>query len=454
MKTAREQRGELRHNHLITRFLKYKDGCKSISYHLYVKSFSCYLPIFKWAFLPSIAMIRISTATISFSLLSLLFLATAEYYDINQDCIVAALPAWKLVNSGSFILDEFSHYPGIAPARYGNMSIVAPMLQLFSVPFYLIFPSEHPTAFPSTLAAVFATTLSLIIFYNMLSAQVAKRTALAACLVLALCTPVWGVAAKQLWSHPVNILWIAAALNLLSRDRKFGAGICFALLVLTRQITVLIPVVIVAFMVLSRRDLKEQLRIILPVTAAIALLMVYNLTVWTGVAVQPTGFPSSDLAATIAGGYQPMLSNLSSLSIQLYLRRTFELFFSPDIGIFIWSPFIFILTLGLIPAWKESSFLFRASFVSAIFYLLAHITLNRTSGGMVFNYRYPLESLILATPLLVNSYIFWVNKNGLRRKIFFLSVIVSLLIQACYAVNYYCVKDEHSPEGKVSCYMF
>lgn len=399
-------------------------------------------------------MIRTSSATLLFLLLTLLFLATAEYYQINQDCIVAALPAWKLVNHGSLILNEFSHYPAIAPARYGHMSIVAPVLQLFSVPFYLIFPSEHPTVFPSTLAAVFATTLGLIIFYNMLSTQIAKGTALDACFILALCTPVWGVAAKQLWSHSVNILWIAAALNLLSRDKKFGAGICFALLVLTRQITVLIPVVIVAFMLLSRRDFKGQLKVILPVTAAIALLMVYNLTVWTGVAVQPTGFPSSDLAATIAGGYQPILGNLGSLSFPLYLRRTFELFFSPDIGIFIWSPFIFILTLGLIPAWKESSYLFRASFVSAIFYLLAHMALNRTSGGMVFNYRYPLESLILAAPLFVNSYIFWINKNGLRRKIFFLSVTVSLLIQACYAVNYYCVKDEHSPEGKVSCYMF
>lgn len=402
-------------------------------------------------------MIRTTSVTLSFLLLTLLFLATAEYYQINQDCIVAALPAWKLVNQGSLILSEFSHYPAIAQARYGHMSIVAPALQLFSVPFYLLFPSTNPTAFPSTLAAIFSTTLGLIILYNFLQSQTDSKTALAACLTLALCTPVWGVAAKQLWSHSVNILWIAAALNFLSKNHRFSAGICFALLVLTRQITVLIPVAMVAFLLLSKRNFREQLKVILPVFIATALLIFYNFIFWRvsdqAQNIAPTTSSMPTLTATIAGGYKVIFLNLSSLSIPLYFKRIFELFFSPDIGIFIWSPFIFILTLGIIPAWNNSSHLVRAAAISALFYLLVHITFNRTSGGMVFNYRYPIESLILLTPIFINSFTFWVNRNSPRRKIFLLSVIISFLIQACYAINHYCVKDDFSPEGQVSCYM-
>lgn len=66
--------------------------------------------------------------------------------------------------------------------------------------------------------------------------------------------------------------------------------------------------------------------------------------------------------------------------------------------------------------------------------MLVHLWLNRQSGGLAHNYRYPLAMLTLAAPLLLLAYREWVARSGSRVKRYFATaVVLSVTIQAAEA---------------------
>ncbi|MDH3539542.1 MAG: hypothetical protein OEP52_06080, partial [Acidimicrobiia bacterium] len=59
-----------------------------------------------------------------------------------------------------------------------------------------------------------------------------------------------------------------------------------------------------------------------------------------------------------------------------------------------------------------------------------HLRLNRYWGGYSFNYRYPLEPLTVAAPLLYLSWQAWFDvASALWKRMFWYSVILSVFAQ-------------------------
>ena len=64
------------------------------------------------------------------------------------------------------------------------------------------------------------------------------------------------------------------------------------------------------------------------------------------------------------------------------------------------SPFLNFTIPGLRAARRKAQLWVQASAVSRVAYMLNHLRLNRFWRGLAFNYRYPLEMLIVVAPLL------------------------------------------------------
>ncbi len=71
-------------------------------------------------------------------------------------------------------------------------------------------------------------------------------------------------------------------------------------------------------------------------------------------------------------------------------------------------------------------------------HLLVRLKANRYSGGSGFwGYRYPLEALAAAAPLLLLAYTEWVQRQSkLIRKVFRWLVLASILLTATGALVY------------------
>ena len=88
--------------------------------------------------------------------------------------------------------------------------------------------------------------------------------------------------------------------------------------------------------------------------------------------------------------------------------------------------------------WRSTPLWTRAAALSALLYLLVHARMNRASGGLPFNYRYPLEPLVLATPLLSVAIDRWRQSSERRQLLVFAAVAAGFVLQALYAFTLVC----------------
>jgi hypothetical protein len=77
-----------------------------------------------------------------------------------------------------------------------------------------------------------------------------------------------------------------------------------------------------------------------------------------------------------------------------------------------------------------------------------HARLNRASGGLAFNYRYPLEPLVMMAPLLALGAVAWVRRGATTRLLVFAGAAVSVFLQALYVFTLTC---EPAGPGQLLC---
>ena len=99
-------------------------------------------------------------------------------------------------------------------------------------------------------------------------------------------------------------------------------------------------------------------------------------------------------------------------------------------GLFVWSPFVLILLLGVRTGWRAAPSWARGAAVGGLIYFLIQMKANRYSGGGGFTgYRYPLEPLMAAAPLLVYVFREWVTVNRLRQRVFVFTALSAVALQ-------------------------
>lgn len=312
-----------------------------------------------------------------------------------------------------------SHYPPgaalhVAPLYAVWQSDAVVITRLVSGEYRLIHgPPIAPAAIVSALIAAIAMGLVAVASNRL----VASRLAVAVGLAFGLGTGTWAVASFQLWQHGPAMMWIAAG-TVMSINRPLGSGAAFAVSAIVRPHTAVIGFGIAAARWIHDRKIWPAALIAGGALGGLVALVMYNKAVYGG--------------ASINGGYGDVfLTRLLSVdNFGWYARNLIGALVDPVRGLFVYSPFLLLLIPGLRSAWRESPWWPKGAALGGVVYFLVQFKANRFSGGLgFFSYRYPLEFLAAAAPLLALSYATWLQHRGTVRRVFFILLGYSILMQ-------------------------
>ena len=397
----------------------------------------------------------VSDLRLFLSVTTLIFLAvfaTADRslpYDI--DPFMNAASAESLASTGSPILtglDAFADpdargvFGWVVSSQRGPVSQYPPGTALFATPFYLLdrgtqpammsatndpdappLEIEVPALWPASLAGSVAVALA----GGFTSLAVRRATdswafGAGAAILLAAGTGLWLNGGYQLWQHGVSCMWIAIALWLVADERWTASGLAMGFAILTRP-----PVAIVSAFVgvgasLRRRSIRPALLHGIAALAGLAALLAYNHWLFGEL--------------TISGGYSTAFTdNFVQNGIGWYAGNILGGLFSPQRGIFVWSPSVLVALFGVRAAWKQSPSWASAAALGGLVLLLIQFRANRYSGGSgFFSYRYPLETLTAATPLLAVS-VQRLVRTQLGRRAFAFTAIASIGLHAAALID-------------------
>ncbi len=387
-----------------------------------------------------------------FTPLLALYLATTMWSPPNHiDPFTNRVTAWSLGTQGTFILDDFVHLTEpdflgniawIVPAGESAASQYPPGTALLAAPLYAVWPQNAdleslsglnrpdvapvellippiaPAAITASLAVAAAIGLLGVAFRRLDSTS---GFALAGAYVAGLGTSAWSVAADRLWQHGPAMLWIALAL-VLARRRVLASGFAFGAAVLTRPPTAVIAAATGLYRGWKERSIRPVVLTGVGALVGVGLFLAYNQAVFGSLSIS-AGYGTTFQDRALDG-------DLAS-----YAKNVFLGVFSASRGFLIWSPFLLVLIPGLPAAWKAAPSWVRGSAIGGLLYLLIQYKANRFSGGSGFySYRYPLEMLTAAAPLLYLSFKEWVEPRPRPLRIFLALAIASVVIHGVGAV--------------------
>lgn len=351
---------------------------------------------------------------------------------VNIDANVAAIPAWHLVQHGTVDLSDSDVGDGIrfiGPGAKGRVLSNRPLLlSLLAVPAYVVANDDEYSVDPSSITALLVTVAAMALMYSVLRRVVDHRWSLLATLALALATATWPISAGELWPHGAGQLVVALALLTASSGRHWLTGLAWALGLLVRPVTMIIPGAL-ALQRFFARGWRSTLAIGAPVAAALALLVIYN--AWM--------FGSPNVNGGYGSGYG---ERAVSQSLSGYFATLGDMFASPENGLFVWSPICLFAVVGLPRAWSSIPRWSQEAAVAGLIYLIVHARLNRASGGLLLDYRYPIEAVTLAAPALAIGAKHLVSQGRPWRTALLTSLGVSMLLQGLMATSYSC---DHTP---------
>lgn len=390
-----------------------------------------------------------------FTPLLALYLATTMWSPPNHiDPFTNRVTAWSLGTQGTFILDDHVHLTD--PDFYGNLAWIVPTDEdgdraasqyppgaaLLAAPLYAVWPDDArlqslsglnrpdvapvellippiaPAAITASLAVAVAIGLLGLAFRRLTDAP---GVALAAAYVAGLGTSAWSVAADRLWQHGPAMLWIALALVLTTRH-VVGSGFAWGAAILTRPPIAVIAAATGIYRAWRERSIRPAILTGIGAAVGLGLFLVYNQFIFGSLSIS-AGYGSSFQDRALDG-------DLTSYGRNIFLGA-----FSASRGFLVWSPFLLVLLPGVRAAWKVAPAWVRGSAIGGLLYLLIQYKANRFSGGSGFySYRYPLEALTAAAPLLFLSFKEWVTPRPRMRRIFLALVTASIVIHGVGAV--------------------
>lgn len=279
-----------------------------------------------------------------------------------------------------------------------------------------------PAFGPAAVAAAVSVTVAMLFLGLTLRSIMSARDAVVATSVAALGTGAWSVAADKLWQHGPAMMCISVGTFLTSRNRFWGAGLAFAGALLVRPHTAIIAAALGLTVAVRRRSIVPALQ--LGSTAAIGLagLIAYNDWVF--------GEPS------ISGGYGSTFGDRVAGSDPIaWLGRVIAAFVDPSVGMVWTSSFLVVCLLGVRHVRRDAPDWAVGAAIGGALYLLVQLKANRVSGGFgFFSYRYPLEALMAAAPILASAAIAWVRAQPSRHRILTLLCGASIIIHGYGAV--------------------
>jgi hypothetical protein len=386
------------------------------------------------------------------------YLATASWgLPEHIDPLTNAITAWSLGTRGTPAVPEYAPisrpgFDGISlwfmDGRSGPTSVFPPGAALVAAPLYAMFAREAetttleghsdlgvvrvsgpvPSLAPSAVVGSFSTALAmgaLALVFMKLSGS--GSIAVFAGMVAGLATGAWSVAANALWQHGPAMAAIALGLWLVANQRWRAAGWAFGAALVIRPLTGVIVLVLAIGAALGERSARRVtnhrplLHVVPGLAAGLAFLLLYNL--WAFGSVTPTGAADGPGALWFLVPAPPWWKNVA-LAL-----------FSWDRGLFIWSPVIAVTLVGVGSAWRSATSWGQASACGGVLYLGLTYAVSHYSGGDGFYfYRFPLEALVAAAPLLVLAGMHVAQRGIVASVTLLLSFIASTSVHAMAAV--------------------
>ncbi len=352
-----------------------------------------------------------------------------EMSEVNVDAVATALPAWSLTQRGTLALPEGAAVnPWVIETPNGYFSNRPPGTWLVALPAYLLFGSPVFSTVPSTATAVVVTAAALVLLFMVLRQLIPVTGALSATVAFAFGTSTWGISAAELWPHGPGQMLVAAALLALAAGRPIAGGTYLGLGIITRPVAALFAAVAGLGMTIRRRTVEWRWMLSVGGLSMVALLglMLYNQAV----------FGSFGVSGGYGDGFE---EQLTGMPWGMYLANLSEMFLGPRNGILFWSPMVVVGVIGAALNWQRIPRWAKVAALGGLVYLLVHARLNRASGGLAFNYRYPLEPLMLAAPMLAAGALHWVKGHSIRSNVLLATVLLSCAMQVLYVFTLDCV---------------
>jgi hypothetical protein len=336
---------------------------------------------------------------------------------LNRDIESTSIPAWHFVETGSWDLTPFESVDGwfvetqsgLRSNRTPGIIAVAVLGYALTAPFTKGFDE-----WPSTLVAAVTSWLAVLVVAAT-AERLKKGTWLAAVVLFGLGTATWGVSAMHLWPHGPAQLAIALAVWFLVQEKETHAGLAFAVAILIRPPVAAIAVGVAIVKAVSQRTWRPVLTLAAPAAAACALYLTYTRIIFGS---------SSPLASYDAvGGLE---GNEGLLD---WVGNVASAFVGPSNGVLVWSIWIVLCLV----AWRSMrehvpTWLFVTPLLAAL-YVILHSSLEIASGALPYNYRYQLEAVTVAAPLLIAGLPGHESSRG-RQVIIAIAVASSVFLQA------------------------
>jgi len=396
------------------------------------------------------------TALLVAGILLPIFLATASWsLPYHRDPLTNVVTSWYVAHDLSVVWTDYAGLDWIGdeelpvwvvPSTRGPVGQYPPGTALAMAPFYALVPRHRlvetpvevtlpstpdektdltlflPPLAPAAIFSAFTTALAFGLLAVAGAACVSRTEAVFGALIGALGTSAWAVASAAPFQHGPAMMWMAAGLVAASRQRWATYGAMMGLAILTRPPVAVIPAVVGVGLLVTHRRWRPFLAVAATSSLGVAALFVFNWRVFD--------------TWSVSGGYGTYFTDqFVGNGLGWTIGNVLGGLVDPFRGVLTASPFIVLLLLGVrrarlqMPAWVAHSALGGA------LYLLVVWRSNRFSGGDAhWSYRYPLEALMAAAPLLMAGYHHWVDRSGLRRRVFRATVVAAIAFQFAGAV--------------------
>jgi hypothetical protein len=391
------------------------------------------------------------------ALVALFFCVLALYYSTAprdrwaSDPLFHALTAQQLATDGSvfladqaYLTDPLADLAGswIMTGPGGLVSIYPPGTALIAAPAYALAAGRATTLLavqvteetalvvrappltPATIMSAATTAMAVAATFLLLRhAGGSSKEAFAGALVFAFATGAWSVSSQRLWAHGPAMMWLALGMWWRQTRHNNLSGLTEIAVVITRPTTAVIGATRAFRRVVRTRRLQPALPEIAWLAIGVLILTAYNMAI---VGSDP-----------IFGGYATVSSvRITNPDVRWWISNIGGSLFDPSRGLLTVSPFIICLLPGIRSAWRSADAWIKDAALGGLCYFLLHnLAHNFVGGDGYFGYRYPLEALVVAGPLLFSSYLAWAKGHRFRVVVLLVGIAVSAALQAFGVAN-------------------
>lgn len=319
------------------------------------------------------------------------------------DVVAATLGSLQLVLTGAPVFPSLDAVPFErdltdrlfwATTPSGDVAVArSPGVIAAGVPAYFVRDvltgNESFSLLPGGITAAVLVAVGAFFLLRTLDGLVTRRVQLLAAGTFVFATPVWSVAADNMWTHTVTVPALLGLAWAARSERWWLVGVFGGIALWGRTHTALVVAIVGVAVAVARRQPAVAVKTAVPSLSALGLASVWSQWIYgswnpAGAYFTPVGYVRR------ASGYEPeeVLATLAGLVV------------SADRGLLVWTPILLLLAPAVARGWRDTPDWSRAMALGGVAYLLVQSFLNPFHGGDAFwGYRLGLETLTCLLPV-------------------------------------------------------